>query len=780
MRRPVLAIVILLLTCPVLYAQEDAASLLNAGQRLYLSGQFSEAETVFRQVVAQASKSAPAVNWLGMALYEQDKLDEAEDLFKRVIRLDNKSARGYMGLGLVYLKTPNRRMDARAAMREGVKRAPDDPQVQYYMGMTFVGQNKSGKLLSSEADGRAYFQKVVTLEPDHPDAYYQLGLSHEYPQPAYDQAIFLYFRQLSVTPNHLDALLHLGTSCYVTERYEQGLDLIDQLTMIHGEETSSLFRIVRSQLEAAYYHSQQTYDKAWAAYQTYLSAVDVKERAYYEDLKYIAAPEAYEAYQSATKDDRAEILRRFWASRDPNPATAVNERLTEHYRRVMFAREYFAGGKTPWDRRGDIYIRYGDPDDRQRFIGGSNEGDVFMTTRNPFGSSIRERSFRSDENEEDFARPTENSEVDAIREVNRQVRYRLRARGAHASESWVYVPYGLELFFVDQRWDGDYDYPNVMMDPTAIFSQTAGARQGQFHPKTIAELLISRQPEAYQHKFGGDPLQFVFDMVTFRGVDQQTEVELILSLPTWQLGSVQDGNGLRTSLDTQVTLRDAEYRNIVSNAQQYGPLDRPTTPQARRQADVSLHTLSALFFAPSGAYESAVEIKDAATRKIGVYKKPIVLADYRGDDLMVSGIKLATDIKPSDDEGAFIRNGLRISPNPSHLYQSGQLVYVYYELYNLQQDDVGETQYETLYEVTAQGAVLRDRSQPTAEEEQSVLLSYDASGLSREDRQFTGLDTGMLAPGEYKLTLVVTDRHSGLRASRTTSFVVIGEEVNED
>jgi hypothetical protein len=190
--------------------------------------------------------------------------------------------------------------------------------------------------------------------------------------------------------------------------------------------------------------------------------------------------------------------------------------------------------------------------------------------------------------------------------------------------------------------------------------------------------------------------------------------------------------------------------------------------------------LSALFFAPSGAYESAVEIKDAATRKIGVYKKPIVLADYRGDDLMVSGIKLATDIKPSDDEGAFIRNGLRISPNPSHLYQSGQLVYVYYELYNLQQDDVGETQYETLYEVTAQGAVLRDRSQPTAEEEQSVLLSYDASGLSREDRQFTGLDTGMLAPGEYKLTLVVTDHHSGLRASRTTSFVVIGEEVNED
>jgi GWxTD domain-containing protein len=776
MRRCILYLLILPLAYPILplHAQQEVSSLLSAGQNLYLSGRFSEAETVFRQAVEQDSKSGPAHYWLGMALYEQDNLDKAEGLFKRAMRLDKKSALGHMGLGLVYLKTPKRRMDARAAMREAVKRAPDDAQIQYYMGMTFVGQNKAGKLLSAEADGRAYFQKVVTLDPDHPDAYYQLGLSYEYPQQAYDQAIFLYFRQLSVTPDHRDALLHLGTICYVSERYEQALDLIDQLTIMHGEETAPLFRVVRAQMEAAHYHSQQMYDKAWEAYELYLTSVDAAERAYYEDLKYIAAPDEYETYLGATEDEQPEIVRRFWASRDPNPATVVNERLVEHDRRVMFAREYFAGGKTPWDRRGDIYIRYGDPDDRQRFLGGSNEEDVFMTTRNPFGSSIRERSFRTGGNEEDFVRPTDNPQVDAIREVNRQTRYQLRARGAHASESWVYITYALELFFVDQRGDGNYDYPNIMMDPTAIFSQVAGARQEKFHPATIAELLINRRPEDYQHEFGGDPLQFVFDMVTFRGEDQQTEVELILSLPTWQLGSVQDGNGLRTHLDTHVSLRDAEFRNAVSNVQRYGPLDRPAAPQARRQLDVDMHAISAIFIAPAGAYESAVEIQDVATRKIGVYKKPVVLADYRGDSLMISDIKLADDIKPSNDEGAFIRNGLRISPNAGHLYQRGQLVYVYYEIYNLHQDDVGVTQYETLYEVTPKGAVLRDRSQQTAEDEQSVLLSYDESGLSRDDVKFTGLDTSMLAPGEYELSLVVTDRHSGQRTSRTTTFVVMG------
>ena len=33
---------------------------------------------------------------------------------------------------------------------------------------------------------------------------------------------------------------------------------------------------------------------------------------------------------------------------------------------VWYARNHFAEAKTPWDARGDIYIRYGDPDYRAR------------------------------------------------------------------------------------------------------------------------------------------------------------------------------------------------------------------------------------------------------------------------------------------------------------------------------------------------------------------------------------------------------------------------------
>ena len=55
MRRFILYPLILLLAYTILplHAQEEVSSLLNAGQNLYLSGRFSEAETVFRQAVEQ-------------------------------------------------------------------------------------------------------------------------------------------------------------------------------------------------------------------------------------------------------------------------------------------------------------------------------------------------------------------------------------------------------------------------------------------------------------------------------------------------------------------------------------------------------------------------------------------------------------------------------------------------------------------------------------------------------------------------------------------------------
>lgn len=61
-------------------------------------------------------------------------------------------------------------------------------------------------------------------------------------------------------------------------------------------------------------------------------------------------------------------LATWWAHRDPDPTTIPNERLAEHFRRVGHAQAAYAYPKRPaqWDDRGDLYVRYGQPQTTHR------------------------------------------------------------------------------------------------------------------------------------------------------------------------------------------------------------------------------------------------------------------------------------------------------------------------------------------------------------------------------------------------------------------------------
>ena len=99
-------------------AQEaDLSHLLVSGQEMYQDGRYDEAEAVFQQTVADFPKSYLAHYCLGMALYAQSQDKAAEKMFKKAARLDKKSPEGFIGQGLVLLRKPNRRLDARAMFK---------------------------------------------------------------------------------------------------------------------------------------------------------------------------------------------------------------------------------------------------------------------------------------------------------------------------------------------------------------------------------------------------------------------------------------------------------------------------------------------------------------------------------------------------------------------------------------------------------------------------------------------------------------------------------------
>jgi len=796
-----------------LYAQSESKppetleSLLAEGRVLFDQQNFEEARTVFQKAVRRKSRSGEARYWLGVANYEIGDDREAAKQLRIAVRHDRRNPEVHFALGRTYMRMKNRMVDARKSLKQALRYDPEHSEVHYFLGIAYMVQSKrdpAAPLYVLQA--RKSFSRAAAADPQHPDAYYQMGLSYENPSRDYKKALALFYRQLMIKPDHRDALSHLERCSYLLKQYQAGIDLLMQVVAVHEDDVPDYVYTKINKLRATMLQSRNQFAEANKAYEEFLAKAEPEERIHYMDLVYVASGDEYSQYASLeTEEEKADFRRRFWAARDPQPATAVNERLVEHYRRVMHAREHFAGGQKPWDRRGSIYIRFGEPDDMQHFI--MQTGENVLKNYQPTGDAridaIRERNFmwryrlKVDNAGTEWRNPSTRNTRDPdagdyLPELEGQPvsnfnpfppkAARTQSLGFLA-ESWVYLEHDLELFFVDQVGVGKYDYP-LQVHETNIAEAVV---QDKYHPMRIASALIEDTPEAYDYDYGGAPLRYMYDIVSFKGNDDMADVEIAYMVPAEQLDSAQDGRGIRTWFDSHFVFQDEEYNRVAQTSRRIGPIDRPSISVSGGDVGIELHTGMMDMDSPSGSFRAAIEVRDEATRRIGIFEQDYTVPDYTGDNLVLSDIKLAVSIDPADStDGPFIRNGLVIQPNPSRLYQRTDPVHFYYEIYNLSLDESGRSAYQVELEVRTKDRTRNlfwrllkgiDRLVRRTENEQSVLMVFENEGTRSDEYSYTSIDTGATPTGAYEMTVHVTDLHSGQTATRTKLFVVTNDRV---
>ncbi len=93
-----------------------------------------------------------------------------------------------------------------------------------------------------------------------------------------------------------------------------------------------------------------------------------------EDVRYIIGEKERETFQQLTGDaERERFIEQFWLAKDPTPGTAANEFKEEHYRRIAYANERFAGREPGWKTdRGRMYIIFGPADEIESHPSGGN------------------------------------------------------------------------------------------------------------------------------------------------------------------------------------------------------------------------------------------------------------------------------------------------------------------------------------------------------------------------------------------------------------------------
>jgi hypothetical protein len=155
-----------------------------------------------------------------------------------------------------------------------------------------------------------------------------------------------------------------------------------------------------------------------------------------------------------------------------------------------------------------------------------------------------------------------------------------------------------------------------------------------------------------------------------------------------------------------------------------------------------------------------------------------MIKDFNNTDLALSDIVLAEKVDVSSDKsGTIKRKNINILPNPANTFTSTNDVFIYYEVYNLDQDSNNKTHFEQRIKINKieKTNVIDDIFSAVSglfgsAGNDEVILTTDYQSYEKNTQVYLQLDMNNYPAGDYKVTVSVLDKHSGIETSEETTI----------
>ena len=302
-------------------------SLIVLGQRQVDAGELNKAVETFTRLVAAFPEDADLRTRLGYVYLSKEDLKAAKAAFQAAKKLDKNLAAAYVGLGLVYAETP-------------------------VWGMVAFHNYR-------RARGEA--KRALKIDSTYAPTYRLLGEIYERFPENHEKAIQHYLKYVELEPDNPDGLYYFGLACVQAKQFDKIDSYVAPYLQTHPWQARLLPLVAQS------HFFQERYDHALEYFERYLQNIEEQEHQLYTDISFVASKVELQDYEALSDEaDQHAYLKQFWVRRDPDILTRINERIIEHYRRVWYALTFFADKIHPWDRRGEVYIRFGEPNYRSR------------------------------------------------------------------------------------------------------------------------------------------------------------------------------------------------------------------------------------------------------------------------------------------------------------------------------------------------------------------------------------------------------------------------------
>jgi VWFA-related protein len=316
--------------------------------------------------------------------------------------------------------------------------------------------------------------------------------------------------------------------------------------------------------------------------------------------------------------------------------------------------------------------------------------------------------------------------------------------------------------------DGRYRRITVRVNRSDLKDAKLSYRQGYYSPADFQHSTKETREQQLQDQLVSDIPSSDFPVFLstgyFRLGDNRYFVPVSLVVPGSQIPFTRASDQDRATLDVIGIVRD-EAKRPFNQLRDTVKLAVNTSQDVQRknvQYDTGL-------FLPPGQYDLKLVVRENQTGRMATFEANVTVPDLKAAPVKVSSIILSNQKQPAKAKNnPLVYEGSEIVPNVTHVFSSGQHLYLYYEVYDPAKpaDATDKTAARVLTNVAFYKGAVKAYETPLVK----------AEAVNVPERKATGFELDVpladLKPGFYTCQVNVIDDASGKFAFPRVAFMV--------
>ena len=682
-------------------------------------GHVSRAESIvaFEEIISKDKNYAPAYNALANLYLQANTVNDrkrAAQMILKAIMIDPNNAEYRLTRGKIWW-AQSFRFRALNEFKNVMKKHPKNTDVLNSLGMFLVydflsQKDRRAPFKEMEMGSRVPHYKTMAMRPRIKD--FKI-----FAEEAKQEAVQVLRKSIELDGTNQQPYYFLGILYFEDEDWNAFQTLMQGLYAQYPDDKNALLFCGF----AAYQIGE--FDESYEYYQRALDLMSVEERELLESIDLLVSEEEHASRDTTQTIDALLEREIFWKRQDPLYLSDFNERKMEHFGRIAYSNlrfRRFSDDVEGWQTdMGKTYIKFG----RYRRRVTTNKGT--WDSEEVLDATMME--FWYYENFQfNFCGTTDDI-------------------WNFCGGSWYGVSQRLSIgASVFREYDFGAKLPHLAM---VAEKYPKDAMRQAFAPlrRTLQEAshhIFRKTAQRFVDPYLNRKYTLPHQIAAFEERDS-VRVELSYMIPKDRLTENYETG--KVSFWDGVFFFDQQWNDMYNDRESKTftlPPQKPAQNAAAQHRNDHL-LVSRTLSVPQGRYHFSVEFMDQTSGLIGIARDEKQYV-YDDETFHLSDLLVGNDIqtKKALPES---RGDLLITPNPVRTFSQSEPVFIYLELYDLQRDDFGNTQYEISYTI---GKPEVDTLSPTLFASQDLIETMGKTEIDLRSEQADQIAAENLQTGQ--------------------------------